>query len=184
MEYVDQKAHENIDSIIEEEEYSSILGALIGKPKQPEPKWQQERNRQTWRNLGQKVNPNMVDIMRKHLAAQKATSYNPMQELQTKLPQNPYTHLKQPISGQRNINIDKAIKDIYGGRKGDKSLLFERKPRAPGFGALGATMALAPLLQELIYHSMGLDPSGLENQPPEFPHLLEGSSYESSYENE
>ena len=66
MEYVDQKAHENIDSIIEEEEYSSILGALIGKPNQPEPKWQQERNRQTWRNLGQKVKPNMVDIMRKH----------------------------------------------------------------------------------------------------------------------
>jgi hypothetical protein len=45
----------------------------------------------------------------------------------------------------------------------------------PGAGALGAIAFLAPAIQELLYHSMGLDPYGLEDEAPWFP---EGSSYE------
>ena len=45
----------------------------------------------------------------------------------------------------------------------------------PQFGGpLVAAMTLAPALQELLYSSMGLDPSGLEDEAPWFP---EGSPY-------
>lgn len=98
------------------------------------------------------------------------------QHLQSKLPQKPLAHLNKPEA----YNLDRMLRAL---NKGEKPLSVTRAPRGgPGFGVLGGVMALAPALQELLYYSMGLDPSGLENQPPEFPHLSVGSSYESGYE--
>ena len=52
----------------------------------------------------------------------------------------------------------------------------------PQFGGpLVAAVTMAPLIQELIYMMMGLDAEGLENQPPEFPHLEVGSSVETAF---
>ena len=87
------------------------------------------------------------------------------QHLQSRQPRNPLAHLKQP----RAYNLDKVVKEIYGGRKGARGA-------TRGFGALGGAMALAPALQELLYYSMGLDPGGLEDEKPWFN--PEGSSYE------
>ena len=87
------------------------------------------------------------------------------QHLQSKLPQNPLAHLKKP----QPYNLDKMVREMYGGGKGSG---------VRGLGALGGAIALAPALQELLYYGMGLDPSGLENQPPEFPHLDVGESVE------
>ena len=59
------------------------------------------------------------------------------------------------------------VREMYGGGKGSG---------VRGLGALGGAIALAPALQELLYYSMGLDPSGLEDEEPWFN--PEGSSYE------
>jgi len=94
------------------------------------------------------------------------------QHLQAPRPQNPLAHLKRNPS----MNIDRFLKS-WKQVPGSKATPSPRVGM-PGAGALGAVAFLAPAIQELLYHSMGLDPYGLEDETWFNP---EGSTYETAF---